>query len=176
VFAIVDASGARIAATVSAFHAGYDRTVQYVLVPDKALAAGAYELVVSKASNAGRHTFAVVAASASAPLEWHADPRVVDQRQTERGCGPDQAIDLALGTTSADVALIELTDEKTRRRTSAYVPIADDKLVIGHDMCGGPFSLVRGRSYTAVVSLLAPATGGASAAKSVRFEYKPRTE
>jgi hypothetical protein len=175
-FAIVDAGGTRIDVTVSASHVGYLQTIQYVLVPDAALAAGTYELVVSKAYGAGKQTFTVVAASSSASLAWAADPNVVSQRQTELGCGPRKRVEVALGDTSATHALVQLTDEKTKKLTTGYVRITDDKLSIGHGMCGGEFPLVKGRAYTATVSLLAPDTGAASAAKSVAFTYTPKTK
>ncbi len=44
---------------------------------------------------------------------------------------------------------------------------------IGHGMCGGAFALIKGRAYTATVTLLAPARGTSSSSKTVSFTYAP---
>jgi hypothetical protein len=172
-FSIEDASGSTFAVMVDASHAGYRRSIQEVILPLESLAPGTYELVIAKSGSATRLPFTVVAATSSS-LAWAAAPNVTGQSQTEFGCGPAKGVTVSVGTTTATLARVELTDDKTQTTSVGFVAVANDALSIGHGMCSGAFELERGRSYTASVSLLSPETGAASTAKSIAFTFKPK--
>jgi hypothetical protein len=162
-----DAAGKSLAVQVVATHRG-SKSVQYVIEPSTALVPGIYRIDVQTYVR-DTHALHVVAAVNAAPPVLAA-PKVKSQKQVEFGCGPAKSVVVGVGT-SAPLAFVQLTDSKQQQ--SGFVPVRDGAISIGHGMCGGAFSLARGRSYTASITLLSPVHGTTSTSASVPFVYAP---
>ncbi|MBA2543015.1 MAG: hypothetical protein H0V17_25465 [Deltaproteobacteria bacterium] len=165
-----DAAGKSVAIAVTATHDGYSRSAQFVVEPRRTLLPGTYKVLVD-----GRYDplpLTVVAATKNASLPaWSSAPSVTDQKQMEFGCGPAKTVKVSAGT--ASLAYVELVDVSSKQQTAGYVRVENGELAIGHGMCGGAFELMKGRSYTAAITLLAPERGTSSMSRTVSFTYAP---
>lgn len=169
---LTDATGKTIPLAVLTTHEGYSGTSQLVITPDRAIAPGVYQLTHADRFDTSKLALTVEPAIAKAtPPAWIGAATVLRQHQVEFGCGPAKTVEVQ-ASTEASLAFVELVDD-AKRRLSGYVFVRDGKLGIGHGMCGGAFPLVKGRGYTATITLLAPTRGTSSSSKTVSFTYAP---
>ena len=168
---LADSRGKPIPATVVTTHDGYSSTMQYVFSPDRALAPGKYQVTVDGRDTSKLELEVVAASSSATPPSWTDTAKVVHQEQIEYGCGPGKTVEVLAGTDST-LAFVELTDAG-KQRMAGYVKVDKGTLRIGHGMCSGAFPLVRGGSYIAQITLLAPERGTSSSSKTVAFKYAP---
>lgn len=168
---LADPSGKPVPATIVTSHAGYSGSMQYVFSPDRALAPGKYQVTVDAADTSKLELVVVAASPTASPPSWTGAAKVVNQEQMEYGCGPAKTVEVLAGTDST-LAFVELTDA-AKQRMAGYVAVDKGTLRIGHNMCSGAFPLVRGRSYTAQITLLAPERGTSSSSKTLAFKYAP---
>ncbi|MBA2543014.1 MAG: hypothetical protein H0V17_25460 [Deltaproteobacteria bacterium] len=167
---IEDPSGKPAKVTLTATHGGQGST-QYVFQPERPLAPGKHTVVAG--GQPPKHVLTVVAAPPNAaPATWSSAPSVTSQTQTEFGCGPAKSVMVTAGS-AASLAYVELVDDGSKRRSAGYVRVKNGELSIGHGMCGGAFELVKARSYTAAITLLAPERGTSASSKTVSFKYSP---
>ena len=166
-----DPFGKSVPLSLLTTHTGYNGNVQYVVTPDRAIAPGKHALTIGAPSESSRHELIVAPAVANAtPPTWNGAATVLGQTQTEFGCGPAKSVNVQAGA-DASLAFVELVDAAKKR--TGYVRVDAGKLSIGHHMCSGAFELVKGRAYTATVTLLAPARGTSSTSKTASFTYSP---
>jgi hypothetical protein len=170
--ALQDPAGKAVPLTALTRHVGTGGHAQYMFSPDRALAPGKHTVTFTDRYETTKHALTVVAAGPSVPaLSWTSGAKVLGQKQIEFGCGPSKSVEV-LASTAASLAFVELVDDKAKRFTG-YVPVDKGTLSIGHHMCGGAFDLVRGKPYTATITLLAPERGTTSVSRTVAFTYAP---
>jgi hypothetical protein len=168
------ADGTKLATKLVKTYGGHSGFAQYALEPTKPLAAGTYGIAILGAHGSSKQTLTVVDATKQAPA-WSAEPKLTTQTRTEFGCGPAQYIGVQVGT-QTPLAFVTLVDTASKQSHAGYVPISDKgELLIGHGMCGGMFEPVKGREYTASITLWSPVAPGTSPAKSLTVRYMPKT-
>jgi hypothetical protein len=88
---------------------------------------------------------------------WMAEPKVVDSRRIQYGCGPSVEVDLAIKIAKSEpiMALVELHLAGLDTSKRVYIiPVNKDIVTIGHGMCSGPFVFLNGKAYTAELTLV----------------------
>lgn len=174
VFTLRAHDGSTIATKLLTSHHGPSKWLQVVLEPAAPLKAGTYTVVTKGlVEDRGTPHLLHVAKPGTLALAWPADPKVTKMYHLDGGCGPTDHVRVAVGATKASLAFVEVVDAVQQTTARGYFRITNGVAVIGRGMCGGPFALVKGRSYQAAITLIAPDYASTSSAKPLAVTFQP---